>query len=179
MLPTALVVTIYWTFSGKDTVSYNRDIRPIVNQKCISCHGGKAIRGFSLLFESDAKMPTESGKPAIIPGDANASEMLKRLQHPDPEMRMPLGKNPLSETEIELIKKWIDQGANWEKHWAYIPPKTDIALPSLSNGLEPQNEIDHFVFSKLSEMDLAPNPPASNEILLRRLALDITGIPPH
>lgn len=179
MLPTALVVTIYWTFSGKDTVSYNRDIRPIVNQKCISCHGGvKQSGGFSLLFESDAKMPTESGKPAIIPGDANASEMLKRLQHPDPEMRMPLGKNPLSETEIELIKKWIDQGANWEKHWAYIPPKTDIALPSLPNGLEPQNEIDHFVFSKLSEMDLAPNPPASNEILLRRLALDITGIPP-
>ncbi|WP_162416770.1 DUF1553 domain-containing protein [Cyclobacterium roseum] len=174
-----LALAIYWAWPKEDPISYNRDIRPIINQKCISCHGGvKQSGGFSLLFESDAKMPTESGKPAIIPGDADASEMLTRLQHPDPEMRMPLGKNPLSETEIELIKKWIDQGANWEKHWAYITPETDIPLPSVPGELEAKNEIDHFVFSKLSEMDLIPNPPAPKEILLRRLALDITGIPP-
>ncbi|MDN3687737.1 DUF1553 domain-containing protein [Cyclobacterium jeungdonense] len=174
-----LALAIYWSWPKDDLISYNRDIRPIVNQKCISCHGGvKQSGGFSLLFESDAKMPTESGKPAIIPGDADASEMLTRLQHSDPEMRMPLGKNPLSETEIKLIKKWINQGANWEKHWAYIPPEKDISPPSLPRELEAKNEIDHFIFSKLSQMDLAPNPPAPKEILLRRLALDITGIPP-
>ncbi|WP_162342334.1 DUF1553 domain-containing protein [Cyclobacterium salsum] len=174
-----LALAVYWSWPKDDPISYNRDIRPIINQKCISCHGGvKQSGGFSLLFESDAKMPTESGKPAIIPGDADASEMLTRLQHPDPEMRMPLGKNPLSETEIELIKKWINQGAKWEKHWAYIPPETDIPLPSIPGEPEARNEIDHFVFSKLSEMELAPNPPAPREILLRRLALDITGIPP-
>ncbi|WP_154856148.1 DUF1553 domain-containing protein [Cyclobacterium xiamenense] len=169
----------FWTWHGEEQVSYNRDIRPIINQKCISCHGGvKQSGGFSLLFESEAKMPTESGKPAIIPGKAHASEMVSRLVHEDPEMRMPLGKDPLSPSEIDLIKKWINQGANWEKHWAYIAPDKNIPLPTVSPDLHPTNGIDHFVFGKLAEMDLAPNPPASKEILLRRLALDITGIPP-
>jgi hypothetical protein len=169
----------FWAWPGEEQVSYNRDIRPIINQKCISCHGGvKQSGGFSLLFESEAKMPTESGKPAIVPGNAGASEMVRRLNHEDPEMRMPLGKEPLSPSEIDLIKKWINQGAKWEKHWAYIPPDKNLSLPSVPTDLHPTNGIDHFVFRKLGELDLTPNPPASKEILLRRLALDITGIPP-
>ncbi|MBD3626799.1 DUF1553 domain-containing protein [Cyclobacterium sp.] len=172
-------LAIYWAWPKDDKISYNRDIRPIVNNKCISCHGGvKQSGGFSMLFESEAKMPTESGKPAIVPGDASASEMVKRLSHHDPEMRMPLGKAPLSDQEIELIKKWINQGAVWEKHWAYIPPDDDITPPTIPKGMEAKNGIDHFIFGKLEEMELAPNPEASKEILLRRLALDITGIPP-
>lgn len=174
-----LALAIYWSWPKDDLVSYNRDIRPIVNNKCISCHGGvKQSGGFSLLFESEAKMATESGKPAIVPGDAGASEMVKRLSHHDPEMRMPLGKEPLSDQEIELIKKWINQGAVWENHWAYIPPDGDIVPPSLPEEVDANNKIDHFIFSKLKEMELRPNPEASREILLRRLALDITGIPP-
>ncbi|SHM32818.1 Carbohydrate binding module (family 6) [Cyclobacterium lianum] len=171
---------IYWSWHKDDPVSYNRDIRPIVNNKCISCHGGvKQSGGFSLLFESEAKMPTESGKPAIIPGNEEASEMLARLSHHDPEIRMPLGKDPLSEQEIDLIRRWINEGAKWEKHWAYIPPEKNIPLPSSPGGdTEAINGVDHFIFSKLDEMGLRPNPEAPKEILLRRLALDLTGIPP-
>jgi len=131
-----------------------------------------------LLFEEEAKMNTESGKPAIIPGDADGSEMLKRIIHNDPEMRMPLGKSPLSTEEIDLIKEWINQGANWEKHWAYIAPKNDIEVPVVSIDVPVQNEIDHFIFKQLEAMELMPNEEAPKELLLRRLSLDITGLPP-
>jgi hypothetical protein len=174
-----IVVLTYWMWSGEEKISYNRQIRPIINNKCISCHGGvKQSGGFSLLFEEEAKMNTESGKPAIIPGDAGASEMVKRLTHHDPEMRMPLGKAPLSTEEIDLIKEWINQGANWEKHWAYIAPKKEIEVPEVSMDVPAQNEIDHFIFKKLEEIELRPNEEAPKELLLRRLSLDITGLPP-
>lgn len=174
-----LLVVLFRAIPGEEQISYNRDIRPIINNKCISCHGGvKQSGGFSLLFEEEAKGPTESGKPAIIPGKGKQSEMIKRLTHPDPEIRMPLDRDPLSEEEIALITRWIDQGARWEEHWAYIPPKTDISVPEVDKELEPFNTIDHFVFQKLEAMDLLPNPRAEKEVLLRRLALDLTGLPP-
>ena len=92
----------------EETVSYNRDIRPILNKNCLSCHGGvKESGGFSLLFEEDALGPTESGVPAIIPGDPEGSEMIRRLTHSDPELRMPQEKEPLSEEEIDLLKQII------------------------------------------------------------------------
>ncbi|GEO23447.1 hypothetical protein CQA01_39810 [Cyclobacterium qasimii] len=131
-----------------------------------------------MLFEEEAKMNTESGKPAIIPGDADGSEMLKRIIHNDPEMRMPLGKSPLSPEEIELIKEWINQGANWEKHWAYIAPENNIEVPEVNLDMPVQNEIDHFIYKQLEHMELTPNEEAPKEVLLRRLSLDITGLPP-
>jgi hypothetical protein len=174
-----LAIGMYWLWPRQDTISYNRDIRPIINNKCISCHGGvKQSGGFSMLFEEEAKMATESGKPAIIPGDAGASEMVKRLTHHDPEMRMPLGKSPLSDEEIELIKEWINQGAVWEKHWAYLPPKRDIEIPEITIDAPVQNEIDPFIYRQLEDMELRPNKEAAGELLLRRLSLDITGLPP-
>lgn len=145
ILPVLLLLT-FWLWPRQEKISYNRQIRPIINNKCISCHGGvKQSGGFSLLFEEEAKMDTESGKPAIIPGDAEASEMVTRLTHHDPELRMPLGKDPLSNEEINLIKEWINQGANWEKHWAYIPPAKDIEVPTVDMEIPAQNEIDHFI----------------------------------
>src|SRR5690554_2667865 len=126
-----LVFTAVWVAHEPEKISYNRDIRPIVNAKCISCHGGvKQAGGFSLLFEEEAKAVTESGKLAIIPGDSKSSEMIRRLTHSDTTMRMPLDKAPLSEEEIRLIADWIDQGAKWEEHWAYIPPDTSIVPPA-------------------------------------------------
>ncbi|MDH5382498.1 MAG: hypothetical protein OEW75_16715, partial [Cyclobacteriaceae bacterium] len=94
-----------------DPISYNNDIRPILTTKCLSCHGGvKKNGGFSLLFESDALGLTASGAHAIIPGDPSNSELIKRISNPDPKLRMPYEKPPLSENEIELLKKWIKQG---------------------------------------------------------------------
>ncbi|MEQ9443880.1 MAG: DUF1553 domain-containing protein [Cyclobacteriaceae bacterium] len=176
-----LAIAIFWVTQGKthQQISYNQHIRPIINAKCITCHGGvKQSGGLSFLFREDALDTTESGLPAIIPGDAKHSEMYKRIVHHDPEYRMPLESAPLNKEEIALIAEWIDQGAEWEDHWAYIPPRHDIEPPVVSGQQETSNGIDGFIFKKLADNDLTPAPRAEKEVLIRRLYLDLIGLPP-
>ncbi|SDF13743.1 Planctomycete cytochrome C [Pricia antarctica] len=170
-----------------DRVDFSTQIKPILNNKCITCHGGvKKNGGFSLLFEKDALAENESGKPAIIPGNASGSELISRIHETDPELRMPYEKPPLSEEEIDLLTRWIDQGAEWGQHWAYsLPEKVEIPAISQEAGFTAdgtsnfvQNEIDNFVFARLESEALHPNPPAEKNIIARRLALDLTGLPP-
>ncbi len=166
-------------FSDRNAISYNRDIRPIFNQKCLSCHGGvKQSGGFSLLFEEDAFAETESGKPAIIPGSPGKSELIRRLRHENPELRMPFEGEPLAEQEIELIEQWIEEGAQWEKHWAYVPPDPDIQPPATTDSDWPVNKLDLFILDRQAKAGLQPNPEADRPTLLRRLSLDLIGLPP-
>lgn len=163
----------------REDVSFNRDIRPIFNEKCLRCHGGVKANGhFSLLFEEDAFSPAESGKIAIVPGNHRKSELYRRIVHPDPELRMPYQKNPLTEEEITLIARWIDEGAVWEKHWAYEPPRTDISPPPIDTSWI-LHDIDRFIYKALIKRGLFPAEPAEKEVLLRRLFLDLTGLPPE
>lgn len=158
-------------------ISYNQDIRPIFNAKCLACHGGvRKSGGFSLLFREEAFATTESGKPAIVPGHHGQSELYQRLTQQDPELRMPLESDPLTEEEISLIARWIDEGAEWEEHWAYIPPE-EVSVPE-NNSSWPRNDIDRFVDQSLQEMELEPAPEADRPTLIRRLSLDLTGLPP-
>ncbi|WP_230981230.1 PSD1 and planctomycete cytochrome C domain-containing protein [Echinicola salinicaeni] len=162
----------------KEKVDFNAEIRPIINNKCISCHGGVKQSGeFSLLFESEALSATKSGEPAIIPGHAEESEMIKRILHEDPEVRMPPEGPPLSKEEVEVLKKWINQGAKWEDHWSFIPPQQP-ELPEVSESDWAKNPIDAFVLEKMEEKGLSPSPQASPASLARRLSLDLTGLPP-
>lgn len=170
-----------------DRVDFSTQIKPILNNKCITCHGGvKKNGGFSLLFEKEAFAVNESGKPAIVPGDASASELIKRVHETDPELRMPYEKPPLSEDEIDLLTRWIDQGAEWGQHWAYsLPEKVAIPVLSQKAGFEAdgtshfiQNNIDNFIFARLENEALRPNPSAEKNVIARRLALDLTGLPP-
>lgn len=159
-------------------ISFNEHIRPILNENCLSCHGGvKKLGGFSLLFEEEAFAQTESGKPAIIRGDHKNSELYKRLIDHDPENRMPQEAPPLSKKEIDLIAKWIDEGAKWETHWAYIPPNEYIEVPSLSSDWA-RHEIDYFILEKLNEKGLTPSKEAEKATLVRRVFLDLIGLPP-
>lgn len=165
--------------SESDLISYNRDIRPILNRNCLSCHGGvRQMGGFSLLFEETAFDTTESGKPAIIPGKPKASEMYRRIVETNPEIRMPPEGNPLSQKEIDLISRWIDQGAKWEKHWAYIPPDTGMVAPDPITIEWAKNTIDAFVWQKLEALGMEPEPEAAAPNLLRRVSLDLIGLPP-
>jgi len=174
-----LLLTLGCQPDEDDRVSFNRDIRPILNEKCMRCHGGvKAMGGFNLLFEATALGPTESGRPAIIPGDHHKSELYRRLVADDLEARMPLDGEPLSRREIDLISRWIDEGARWEKHWAYIPPDSSISVPVSAHAGWPANDIDRFTSAAMAERDLQPNPEAAREDLLRRLYFDLTGLPP-
>lgn len=164
-------------------VDFNSQIRPIINTKCISCHGGvKQSGGFSLLFESDALAATESGEPAIIPGDPDGSELMRRLTHHDPEVRMPYEKEALSKEEIELMRTWIAQGAKWERHWAYVPPQEQVVPGDADLSTEHlegiKNNIDRFIRAKLKEKGLSPSPEADCASLARRVSLDLTGLPP-
>ncbi|WP_020527580.1 DUF1553 domain-containing protein [Flexithrix dorotheae] len=176
-----LAVISFFTYETYFTskISYNASIRPIFNKHCLKCHGGvKKNGGFSLISQADAFGETESGIPAIVPGNHQKSELYQRLIHHDPEIRMPQESAPLTEQEIELIAEWIDEGAEWEKHWAYYPPDPDIQVPVNSQPDWAKNEIDFFVREKLEDLKLKPSEEAEKEILIRRLYLDLIGMPP-
>ncbi len=165
------------TLFASPSVDFNADIRPILNTKCISCHGGvKESGGFSLFSREDALRPTKSGKPAIIVGKPHESEMVMRLTHPDPEERMPYHAEPLSKDEIDKISLWIKQGAYWKDHWAYLPvEKPNVPKMDTTWG---NNPIDNFVWNKQKEQGLSPSPRADKATLMRRLSLDLIGLPP-
>lgn len=176
-----LIAGVYLIFFTRKPVNYSTDVKPIINQKCISCHGGvKKKGGFSLLFRDEALAATASGKPAIIPGDAANSDMIKRLYHDDPEERMPYREEPLSKEEKDILTRWIDEGARFETHWSYLPV-TKPALPksgllSLFSG-KYDNDIDRFIDEKLEEIDLERADEADKRTLLRRVSLDLIGMP--
>jgi hypothetical protein len=163
---------------SESKVDFNTDVRPIINNKCIACHGGvKQSAGFSLLYREEALGKTESGKKAIIPGNPDDSELMKRIITHDKDIRMPLEKDPLTDEEIAIFKKWIEQGAHWEEHWSFIKPKS-ITPPDYEDKEFVKNDIDKFIFEKLQEIDLAPSPQANKATLIRRVSLDLTGLPP-
>ena len=171
----------------QEKIDYSAQVKPILNKRCISCHGGvKQNGGFSVLFREEALDTTESGKYAIFPGHPEKSEMIRRINLTDPEQRMPYKEEPLSKEEIRILTKWIEQGAKWGDHWAYLPPKTE-AIPEMNQLLSgigtgseawAQNGIDYFILQKLKAKDLKPSPEADRATLIRRVYLDITGLPP-
>ena len=174
---------LFYVVKPENEVDFSADVKPILNKHCISCHGGvKKTAGFSVLFESEALGETQSGKPAIIPGNSNKSEFIKRLHYTDPEMRMPYKKPALSQAEIKTLTDWIDQGAKWGTHWAYVSVKKEV-IPDVAELYEDQgfisNPIDNFIAARMEEKQLLPNSPASKNIIARRVAFDITGLPPN
>src|SRR5688500_3609452 len=110
-------IVVFTLSSSRKAIDFNTEVKPILNAKCISCHGGvKRESGFSVLFRTEALAKTESGKPAIIPGDPGNSEMIRRLKLKDPEERMPYKHDPLSDDEISILTRWIKEGAVWGDH---------------------------------------------------------------
>ena len=173
-----LIMLIIASCQRTDEISYSDEIKPLLNKKCLRCHGGiRALGGFNLLFEEDAFAETESGKPAIVPYRPAASEMMKRIQHSDPELKMPQEGSPLTSTEIELLETWIRQGAKFDQHWSYRPLK--IPNPPRMESDWPSNDLDQYILKQMTDHELSPSEKADPATLIRRLSFDITGLPPN
>ena len=155
------------TAGGKDPIDFNRQIRPILADNCLKCHGGvKEAGGLNLQFRDQALKGGKSDLPAIVPGKPDTSELFRRVTTDDEDDRMPKKAGRLTGNQIDLLKQWIAEGATWGKHWAYEPPR------------KTGRSIDAIVEDGLKAKGLALSPPADRRTLARRTALDLTGLPP-
>lgn len=160
-----------------DVPSYNRDVRPILSDRCFACHGPDSGNR-----AAELRLDTEEGAHewAIMAGDADASEVINRVITDDPDMQMPPvdAKKPrLTKKEIDVLRRWIDAGAKYEPHWAYVPP-VRTAPPTVKQADWPQNEIDQFILACLEEQGIKPSAEADRATLIRRVTFDLTGLPP-
>ncbi|MEZ4777541.1 MAG: DUF1553 domain-containing protein [Bacteroidia bacterium] len=166
-----------------EKVDYNYHIRPILSDRCYSCHGPdekKREADLRLDIESDAKKAlSESGGHAIVPGSLRRSKVIDRIRSADPESMMPPPESNLilDEYEKALIAKWISEGAEWKPHWAFISPQKP-PVPTVKQTEWVRNPVDHFVLKNLENEGISPSPEADKERLLRRVTLDLTGLPP-
>jgi hypothetical protein len=163
---------------SKSRVDFDREVRPILSDNCFACHGpDENQRKAKLRFD------TKEGafaKPGVItPGDASKSRLYQRVSSKDQDMVMPppSSEHKLTEKQIETIKRWIDEGAKWDEHWAFIPPRRP-EIPKVTNASWVRNPIDSFILARLEKEGLKPQPEADKTTLLRRVYLDLTGLPP-
>jgi len=163
-------------------VDYLRDIRPILSNSCYACHGpDEASRMADLRLDRlDSTLDkAPSGRMPVVPGDPEKSEIIRRITSGDPDEVMPpvdSGKK-LSADQVALVRRWIEQGASWKEHWAFVRPRRSI-LPKVSNPEWPRNAIDYFILARLDQQGWKPSPAAAKEILIRRVTFDLTGLPP-
>ncbi len=172
---TLLHVLLVIPLHGQDTIDFNRQIRPILSDKCFSCHGpDDQHRKAGLRLDDERSAKTiKQGRQAIVSGNAGKSTLINRITSADHEEKMPphdSGKE-LTKTEIELLRQWIESGAKWGKHWAYQAPVRSKHLPT-------SQMIDQHIIARLQKEKLKMSPPAETHTLVRRLSFDLTGLPP-
>ncbi len=166
-----------WPQTSDEPVNFSRDIRPLFSNTCFKCHGPDSnTREAGLRLDSEHNVFEEA--EVVVAGQPAASELFQRLVSDDADLLMPPPESGRSLTpqQIELIRKWIEQGAQWGPHWSFVPP-TSPPIPDLNSDW-PRNGIDHFVLNQLQQRSMQPSPPADRRTLARRLALDLTGLPP-
>ena len=167
--------------SGKEKkINFDRDIRPILSDNCFHCHGPDAKNRKAKLQLNTFELATAERKrgAAIIPGNAKASDIIKRMITADEDDVMPPADSNrhVTKEQIELLKQWINEGAEYSEHWAFINAKK-LPIPAVGSDWA-KNPIDSFIYQNLNKKNLKPNPKADKRTLLRRLSLDLTGLPP-
>jgi len=165
-----------------EEIDYNIHVKPILSDKCYLCHGpDKGTRKAGMRFDTENGLfkKTLKGNYPVKPGNLNKSEAINRILSEDPFYIMPPSNShlKLNPKEKAILIKWVEQGAHWKKHWAFIPPEKSTP-PKIEEDWNPKNEIDQFVYAKLIENNLTPNKLAKKEQLLRRVTIDLTGLPP-
>jgi hypothetical protein len=161
-------------------IDYGRDVLPILSDKCYHCHGPdeKARKAKLRLDTKEGAFRVKDGKAVIAPGKSAESELVRRIMTIDPDdlMPPPATNRKLASEQIETLKRWVEQGAKWGGHWAFVPPIRP-ELPKTQLPSWPRNGIDHFILARLEKEGMNPSAPARKETLLRRIALDLTGVP--
>ncbi|MBS0266216.1 MAG: PSD1 domain-containing protein [Planctomycetes bacterium] len=168
--------------SRGEEVDFTRDVRPILSRHCFKCHGpdAKTREGGLRLDQADSALRGgSSGEPGIVPGKPEASEVIRRiLSHDESEiMPPPTTKLPLTAEQKDILQRWVKQGGVYVPHWSFVAPR-QVPLPKVSQPAWPRNAIDYFILSRLDREGLVPSPEADRDTLVRRLYLDLLGIPP-
>jgi hypothetical protein len=162
-------------------IDFNRQILPLLSENCFACHGpDEAKRKAKLRLDTrEGALAKRKHGAAIVPGKSSASALVERITADDESMLMPPPKTGkrLKPDQIALLTRWIDQGATWGTHWAWVPPRRP-ALPKVADGSWPRNPIDYFILARLEAEGLKPSPEVNRGRLLRRVTLDLTGLPP-
>jgi len=172
------------TAAAESGPSYTRDIRGLLSNRCVRCHGpdGEDRHGGGddgLRLDTFAGATADlGGHAAIVPGSPGESELIARITSTDPDLVMPPPEagQPLSERDVDLLRRWIAAGAAYEPHWAYVAPRRPD-VPAVVNTLWPKNDVDRFILARLEAEGLTPQPEADRVTIARRLALDLTGLP--
>ncbi|MCA9211761.1 MAG: PSD1 domain-containing protein [Planctomycetales bacterium] len=181
-LALVLSVVVPAILPAEDKVDFNRDVRPILAKRCFACHGpdeDTREAGLRLDVRAEATMELDSGERAIVPKNVADSGIISRVATDDEDLLMPpVGEGErLSNEQIDILRRWIEQGAVWDQHWSYRRIERPV-VPNVKNENWPVNDLDRFVLSGLEAVDLKPMPEASRYKLLRRVSLDLTGLPP-
>ena len=177
-----VIATVSNTYGADQTaVDFNRDIRPLFSNHCFKCHGpDEDERQAELRLDTrEGILSSNEGPTVVVPGRPDQSELLQRLESEDPEQRMPPpdANLDLNSEQIGSVRRWIEQGAEWKQHWSFVAPRQS-QIPEVPNAEWARNPIDHFVLDHLSREGLSAAPPADKTTLIRRVTLDLTGLPP-
>ncbi len=186
------------TAADPDRVDFARDVRPILQQHCVKCHGPEKQKG-GVRFDrrQEAFDPADSGKKSLVPGKPAESELIHRVEAADPADRMPPNAEPLSREQISVLRNWIEQGASWpetdapqpeaqremavtaedRQHWSYRPLHA-VEAPVVGDVAWCRTPIDRFILAALEAREIRPNPPADRRTLIRRMSFDLLGLPP-
>src|SRR5437016_9442959 len=195
----AVMIAAVFTASAAPAPDFSRDVRPLLEQHCFKCHGPEKQKGGVRFDTKDGAFQTgESGEKAIVPGHAAGSRLIKLVSSKDDAERMPSKGEPLSRAQIDLLRRWIDAGAQWpegaaasgvgagsemivtdedRKHWSYLPLKSP-PLPAVKNAASVCTPVDRFILARLKEKKLGLSPQADGQKLVRRIYFDVIGLPP-
>jgi hypothetical protein len=189
-MPALLGVAVVWSAYAPSVkaaeprpqpVEFNRDIRPILSENCFSCHGpDQARRKARLRLDTEVGAFADlGGRRVLVPGKLEESELFRRITATEDEERMPPAHSgrKLTPRQVDLLRRWIEQGAKWQKHWSLVPPQRPV-IPTVAKPARVHSPIDTFVLARLEREGLSPSPEADRITLIRRLSLDLLGLPP-
>jgi hypothetical protein len=167
---------------GSEMVDFVREVRPILAKNCFACHGpdeAKRAKGLRLDLRESALKPPTDGDAAIVPGDPDSSALYLRITEEDETLRMPPKKSAarLSKGEIDVLRRWVEQGAVYARHWSFAPPQS-LPPPHIRDSAWPRNAIDAWILARMQQQRLKPSPEADRHTLLRRASFDLRGLPP-